>query len=83
MLRKLAVVLSVSVFILAGCRGTDRPSHADTAGRQMDTSEGMIEYLNRQSLPTLKDVTQWDNKYGPGLKLTTAHYEFSRRFWSR
>lgn len=35
----------------------------------------MIAYLHKQNLPALKSVEVWENKYGPGLKLTTAHYE--------
>jgi hypothetical protein len=33
------------------------------------------EYLRRENLSTLESVEVWDDKYGPGLKLTTAHYE--------
>lgn len=35
----------------------------------------MADYLKKQNLPSVRDVQQWDNKYGPGLKITTAHYE--------
>ncbi|GAI46356.1 unnamed protein product, partial [marine sediment metagenome] len=35
----------------------------------------MIEYLQGQNLPALRAVEVWQNEYGPGLKLTTAHYE--------
>ena len=35
----------------------------------------MIDYLQRQNLPALKSVELWQNEYGPGLKLTTEHYE--------
>ena len=35
----------------------------------------MIAYLNKQKLPALKAVELWQNQFGPGLKLTTAHYE--------
>ena len=43
--------------------------------QRIDTPAGMIEYLQGQNLPALKSVEVWDNKYGPGLKLTTEHYE--------
>jgi hypothetical protein len=35
----------------------------------------MIEYLRQQNPPGLKAVEVWNNQYGPGLRLTTAHYE--------
>jgi hypothetical protein len=45
------------------------------ATRRINTPAGMIEYLQGRNLPALKSVEVWENKYGPGLKLTTAHYE--------
>lgn len=35
----------------------------------------MIDYLERQQLPALKQVEKWDNEYGVGLKITTSHYQ--------
>jgi hypothetical protein len=35
----------------------------------------MIEYLQNKNLPALRSVENWDNGYGPGLKITTEHYE--------
>ncbi len=43
--------------------------------RQLDTPAGMVEYLQKQNLRKLESVEVWENEYGPGLKLTTAHYE--------
>jgi len=68
-----SLALLVLVFSLAGClEGVSSP-----AGGRMrtDTPEGMIVYLEAQRLPVLKSVEPWENDYGPGLKLTTAHYE--------
>ncbi len=42
---------------------------------RIDTTAGMTEYLHKQNLPALKSVEVWENEFGPGLKLTTAHYE--------
>lgn len=36
--------------------------------------EGMIRYLKMRKLPALEKVEPWQNKYGPGLKITTKHY---------
>jgi hypothetical protein len=41
----------------------------------LNTPAGMVEYLQKQNLPDLKAVEIWDNEYGPGIKLTTQHYE--------
>jgi hypothetical protein len=65
----------VAAFIgLAGCfEGT---SSVSTGGaRRIDTSAGMVEHLQDEKLPALKSVEVWENEYGPGLKLATAHYE--------
>jgi hypothetical protein len=35
----------------------------------------MLEHLEDQNLPALESVEVWRNEFGPGLKLTTAHYE--------
>ena len=35
----------------------------------------MIIWLRSQNLPPLKSVETWENQFGPGLKMTTAHYE--------
>ncbi len=75
MLRNILSVLLLSILVLAGCRRPESDIGQEAVGQDIDTSAGMVDYLKRQNLPTLKDVQQWDNKYGPGLKITTAHYE--------
>ena len=35
----------------------------------------IINYLHEQNLQELESVEQWENDYGPGVKLVTAHYE--------
>jgi len=67
-------------FCLVGCASA--PS-AKTAGPAINTTDGMISYLRSRDLPALKSVELWKNQsaggwltpFGPGLKLTTAHYE--------
>ena len=41
----------------------------------MNTTDGMLDYLHAQNLPTLQSVEKWDSQFGQGMKLTTAHYE--------
>ncbi len=57
---------------LVGCESA--PSAKSTA-LAINTPDGMIAYLNSQKLPALKSVEPWQNEFGPGLKLTTGHYE--------
>jgi hypothetical protein len=59
-------------FYLAGCESNNAPPASTPA---INTAAGMITYLKSQNLPTLKSVEPWENKFAPGLKLTTAHYE--------
>lgn len=40
----------------------------------------MTAYLKRQKLPALKAIDLWENRFGTGLKLTTAHYEIYTTF---
>ncbi len=65
----LTAVLIVGGIFLAG--------GPDSSGKsaKIDTPAGMAAYLKARRLPMLKSVEPWENKYGPGLKLTTDHYE--------
>jgi len=63
------------IVCLAGCLEPNSAGTIKTSSRRIDTSAGMIEYLRGRNLPALKSVEVWGNEYGPGLKLTTAHYE--------
>jgi len=69
------LVWTFVVICVAGC--PDRKFVAtDRAGiGRIDTPEGMIEYLLGRNLPALKSAEGWENEYGPGLRLTTTHYE--------
>ena len=73
MARKFAIIWIALVFGLAGCKST---STVSTGGAvRMDTPGGMAERLQNENLPALQSVEVWENEYGPGLKLSTAHYE--------
>ena len=78
-MKKISIILKICVicvicgsFLLAGCESIDAQK---AAAPPINTPDGMIHYLKSQNLPALKSVEPWDNKFGPGLKLTTAHYE--------
>jgi hypothetical protein len=73
-LRKSTLILIIMFVCLAGCQ-SDRIVAGETGGEQQDIRDEMIEHLQRQNPPDLKEVEVWNNQYGPGLKLTTTHYE--------
>jgi len=74
MVRKFAPIWVVAIVCFAGC--LESVSSKKVGGfRRIDTPAGMIEYLQQAHLPVLESVEVWENEYGPGLRLTTAHYE--------
>lgn len=70
------LLIFIVIISLAGCSGTDKIEIKSINNTQrLDTSAGMAAYLQSQALPDLKSVEIWNNRYAPGLKLTTTHYE--------
>ncbi len=74
MKRKLALICILGIIPIVGCLESQSQTGGSKAQR-IDTCAGMIEYLQRLNLPALKSVEVWENDYGPGLKITTEHYE--------
>ncbi|MHC4326016.1 MAG: hypothetical protein ACYSUX_17240, partial [Planctomycetota bacterium] len=74
MLRKSALILVIA-FLCPVCFRSDRIEAGNIVAGRRDIRAGIIEYLRQQNPPGLKAVEIWNNQYGPGLKLTTAHYE--------
>ena len=72
--RRSALVCIIAVTLLTGC-SQNRFSANSKSAHRLDTCIGMIEYLQKQNLPALKSEEEWQNEDGPGLKLTTEHYE--------
>jgi len=70
---KVAFVIITLIFLVGGLESQSQAKIGDT--KRVDVCAGMIEYLQSQNLPMLKHVELWQNNYGPGLKLTTTHYE--------
>ena len=74
MARKFAFIWISSIFSLSGC--FEIATSVSSGGiHGIDTPAGMVEHLRGEKLPALKSVEVWENEYGPGLKLATAHYE--------
>jgi hypothetical protein len=78
-LRNSALIWFTAIVCLAGWK-SDRIEAGKTGAGQRDIRSGMIEYLRRQNAPGLTAASVWNNEYGPGLKLTTAHYEIFTTF---
>ncbi len=74
MLKKHITILLIVVFCLVGCE-KHRPHSSIANIKRLDTPTGMTIYLRRKNLPALKSVEIWENKYAPGVKITTEHYE--------
>jgi hypothetical protein len=76
MYKQLLPILVTIVLILCGCSvSVETGTEGAARVARIDTCEGMISYLQKKNLPALKSVEIWRNEYGPGLKLTTKHYE--------
>ena len=60
---------------LTGCKTQDS-SPIDPRSNNISVYNGVIaEYLYNQRLPDLGSIDSWQNNYGPGLKISTQHYE--------
>jgi hypothetical protein len=76
MARSLVSVAIVAVLGLAGCARSNRPRAAPIDNAEFGpTPVSLLERLQSERLPALRSVEPWANEFGPGLKLTTDHYE--------
>ena len=74
-MRKFAPTLITLMVCLAGCSESDKIGTIGTGAGRIETRADMVAYLQDQNLTALESVEPWKNEYGPGLKLTTIHYE--------
>jgi hypothetical protein len=68
------LILIISILYMAGCQ-SDKSARPDLDSQILSVSNNMAEFLRQKHLSQLDDIKAWKNTYGPGLKLTTAHYE--------
>jgi len=71
---RLMLICIIAIVPLGGCKSYKIKSDELETG-QAATCAVVIEYLREQNLPEMESVEVWQNEYGPGLKLLTAHYE--------
>ena len=74
-IRNSSLIWIISVLCLSGCFESKEIGTDSRTFLGLDTPAGMIKYLRGQKLPALESVEIWHNEYGPGLKLTSKHYE--------
>lgn len=76
MARKLAIIGLIGAFCLAGCSKSARVvSSGPEPDKRDDIRLATAAQLQKEELPALRSVEIWENDYGPGLTLTTDHYE--------
>ena len=82
------LTLALAIICMAGCAPDNSTMVQTSAGRQEDLAEAAPagsrarpagDYtelsLLPEDIPALESVDRWENIYGPGLRLTTTHYE--------
>ena len=71
---RLVLICIIAIVCFAGCKSNNvRSSRLEP--NQSGVCTAVTDFLRGQNLPDLESVEAWQNEYGPGLKLTTAHYE--------
>ncbi|MHC4566750.1 MAG: hypothetical protein ACYTE3_13460, partial [Planctomycetota bacterium] len=74
MVRRSLLACAFVIVCLVGCAPDNAPKVRTSAGRQ-EAPDPAIEQSRLQDIPAIESADQWHNKYGPGLRLTTAHYQ--------
>jgi hypothetical protein len=68
---------------VAGCT-SDKSATTDIRARRIGMYTNLVvEYMQDQNLPEMESVEPWENGYGPGLKITTRHYEVYTTLFNR
>ena len=74
MVKRSTRICIVAIICLLGC-ASDNIAPQQTIAQSEDIRDVVLKYLLRANLTELKHVEVWNNPYGPGLKLSTHHYE--------
>lgn len=65
----------ICIVCLAGCKSQQTLSNDSSTNNIAAYNSIITKYLIDQQLPDLESIEPWQNVYGPGLKITTPHYE--------
>lgn len=74
MVRRSTLLCITAIVCLLGCE-SDKIANTETHARCPNIRNEVLKFLLEENLPDLERVEVWKNKFGPGLKLTTARYE--------
>jgi len=72
MTKKVFIILIV-LLLLTGCQESATTATTNNKGPKLSTPDGMTKYL--ENVPAIKDVGTWENGHGPGITITTEHYQ--------
>ena len=72
MKKLLLIILLVTSVVFVGCGGSQKSAVVKPAIAEMSTPMGMAKYLD--GLPAVESAEIWNNEYGPGITIGTAHY---------
>jgi len=72
--KRSSLVWAFAIVCLAGCV-PDNGRPLRTYARRAENPCPAIEHLGLQDIPAVDSIETWENRYGPGLRLTTIHYE--------
>jgi hypothetical protein len=65
-----------AIVCLAGCSQSYKTATDSIEDAQeLNGCKAVVESLQYENLPALESVDIWRGRYGPGLRITTAHYE--------
>ena len=60
------------LIFFAGCQENNTVSNTNNAPAKLSTAEGLIKYI--APLPAVQNAQRWENPYGQGMIIETAHY---------
>jgi hypothetical protein len=73
-MRRSTLFCIIAIVSLLGC-ASDNVVRQETETDGPEICNVVQRYLLNANLPDLERVGVWESKYGPGLRLTTGHYE--------
>ena len=71
------------VACLTGCKTQETPPIVTSTDNIQVYNNIITDYLQQQNLPDIQSIEPWENDYGPGLIISTAHYDIYTTFMDR
>ena len=82
-MKNLSPIWIMAILSLAGCVSDNTTTVNPREQHIAIYTKVVADYLRDRNLPDLQSVEPWKNAYGPGLKLTTSHYEVYTTLFNR